>query len=352
MPQRLSIFPMSKIRPLKEKKATRGVSTRAGIERIFRMVSMLQNASESGRKISCSTLQDEFDVDRATVLRDITFIRDRLRMDLEWDPREGTYVIEENSKFLPPMELKDKDYLLLSFFQQCLLPYESTELGQEMLASFERMFGIFTGTKNWDSWSKTVHFRFAEKPPSTTKELKIFNILHRAINERKVVEFDYKSPKNPGPKAKSIEPHLMVMHHGRFYFFGTDTKTRRLTPFTFSRVGNIKATAVKFTQEPEKHPSELLKFSFGSVISNDAPEDVVLEFEPEVVERLKESTWQPGQKLEDLAGGRARLTLRLNSMLEIQPWILGWGPKVKVIAPATLVESIATSTRKMAAQYA
>jgi predicted DNA-binding transcriptional regulator YafY len=79
---------------------------------------------------------------------------------------------------------------------------------------------------------------------------------------------------------------------------------------------------------------------------------VVLEFEAEVVERLKESVWHPNQKLEDLAGGRTRLTLRLNSTLEIQPWILGWGPKVKVLAPAALAESIATSARKMAAQYA
>jgi hypothetical protein len=150
-------------------KKIRGVSTRAGIERIFRMVSLLQNASESGQKITCRTFEDEFGVDRATILRDIAFIRDRLEMDLEWDAREGTYVIEENSKFLPPMELKDKDYLLLSFFQQCLLAYESTELGQEMLASFERMFGIFTGSKNWDAWSKTVHFRFADKPASTTR---------------------------------------------------------------------------------------------------------------------------------------------------------------------------------------
>jgi len=333
-------------------KNIRGVSTRAGIERIFRMVSLLQNASESGKKITCSTMQEEFQVDRATILRDIAFIRDRLEMDMDWDAREGTYVIEENSKFLPPMELQDKDYLLLSFFQQCLLAYESTELGQEMLASFERMFGIFTGSKNWDDWSKTVHFRFADKPPTTTRELKVFNILHRAVRDKKVVEFDYKSPKNAAPKHKAIAPHLMVMHHGRWYFYGTDTATRRLTPFAFVRVSNLKATSQKFTGEPTKHPRELLKFSFGSVISTDAPEDVVLEFDAEVVERLKESMWHPNQKLEDLAGGRARLTLRLSSTLEIQPWILGWGPKVKVLAPASLVESISTSARKMADHYA
>jgi proteasome accessory factor B len=334
----------NRTRKSEAEKPIRGVSTRAGIERIFRMVSLLQNASESGKKITCSTMQEEFQVDRATILRDIAFIRDRLEMDMDWDAREGTYVIEENSKFLPPMELQEKDYLLLSFLQQCLLAYESTELGQEMLASFERMFGIFTGSRNWDNWSKTVHFRFADKPPTTTRELKVFNILDRAVRDKKVVEFDYKSPKNAPPKHKAIQPHLMVMNHGRWYFYGTDTATRRLTPLAFVRVSNLKATSQKFTEEPAKHPRDLIKYSFGSVISTDAPE--------EVVERLKESVWHPNQKLEDLAGGRARLTLRLSSTLEIQPWILGWGPKVKVLAPESLVESISTSARKMADHYA
>jgi len=35
-------------------------------------------------------------VDRATALRDIRVICDRLEMDMYWDAREGTYVIEQN----------------------------------------------------------------------------------------------------------------------------------------------------------------------------------------------------------------------------------------------------------------
>ena len=71
-----------------------------------------------------------------------------------------------------------------------------------------------------------------------------------------------------------------------------------------------------------------------------------------VVERLQESIWHPNQKLEDLKNGRARLTMSLSSTLEIQSWILSWGPKATVIAPASLAESIAASAREMAKQYA
>jgi proteasome accessory factor B len=255
------------------------------------------------------------------------------------------------------MELEDRDYLVLSFFQQCLAPFASSELGRHMLASFERMFGILTGTKSWNNWTNNVLFRFADKPPtgssgSEAKELKIFNLLHRAIRDRRVVEFQYKSPANAAPKAKSIEPHLMAMNHGRWYFYGTDSRTRHLTPFAFARVSDMKITGQKFTAEPAQHPRDLLRHSFGSVVSTDAPREIVLEFEKPVVARVKESLWHPRQTAQELPGGRLRLVLPLNSTLEIAPWILSWGPYVKVLEPADLRESIADTARRMVANYA
>lgn len=333
-----------------------GKNTRTGIERIFRMVAFLQNETKNDGKVNCTDLQREFEVDRATVLRDLRFIQDRLEMDVEWDASAKTYVVNSNSQFLPPMELEDRDYLVLSFFQQCLAPFSGSELGRHMLASFERMFGILTGTKSWNNWSTNVLFRFADKPPTSSgsaeaRELKLFNLLHRAIRDRRVVEFQYKSPANSSPKTKSIEPHLMAMNHGRWYFYGTDTRTRKLTPFAFARASGMKITQEKFTTEPEQHPRELLRYSFGSVIGTGAVFDVVLEFEPKVVQRVRETVWHPRQSLQELPGGRLRLVLPLNSTLEVAPWILSWGPYVKVVEPPELRESIVDSARRMLENY-
>jgi predicted DNA-binding transcriptional regulator YafY len=94
-----------------------------------------------------------------------------------------------------------------------------------------------------------------------------------------------------------------------------------------------------------------LKHSFGIVVSNEKPEDVVLEFDAKVGERVKETLWHADQRIEVLPGGGVRLVLPLNSTLEIAPWILSWGPYVTVIEPAGLRESIADTARRMAANY-
>ena len=137
----------------------------------------------------------------------------------------------------------------------------------------------------------------------------------------------------------------------RWYFYATDSKTRKLAAFAFARVSGMKITAEKFNADPPTHPRDLLRHSFGIVVNNDKAEDVVLEFDAKVVQRVKETVWHPEQRIEDLPGGRLRLVLPLNSTLEVSPWILGWGPYVKVVAPVSLKESIADSVRRMAANY-
>jgi predicted DNA-binding transcriptional regulator YafY len=331
------------------KKSTKSNSSgaRMRLERIFKLVGLIQNANAAQRKINVTTLKTELEVDRATVMRDLDFLR-MMGVGVAYNYSSETYELEDGQGFLPAMDLKAKDYLLLEFIQQCLAQYAQTQLGQEMMETYQRLFGIFVGKSDWNKWSKSVLFRLGAAPTRATMEIKIFNLLHRAIHEKRLVSFTYKSPKNSRPREKIVEPHLMTMNEGRWYLYGTDNKNRHLTPFAFPRISDIQITKEKFQSDPPKHPRHLLQHSFGAVISSDPPFDIVIEFESAVVERLKESTWHPRQKLEDLPDGRARLTLPLNSTLEVKPWILSWGPYARVTAPDTLAAEITETIRHMA----
>lgn len=325
--------------------------SRRRIERLFKTVGLIANANARGGKINVSNLMEELEADRSTVMRDLEFLRD-MEIELDYDPVGHTYVMSNGGQYIPAMELGDKDYLLLEFIQQCLAQYSKTELGQEMLGTFKRLFGIFTGNANWNKWSKSVVFRVGQTPARASIELKIFHLLHRAINGKRVVTFSYKSPKNAKPRQKTVEPHLMIMNEGRWYLYGTDAKTRRLTPFAFPRISDLSLTAEKFTTEPPRHPRELLRHSFGCVIGTEAPSDVVVEFEPEVAERIKETVWHPDQTLRDLPGGGLRLSMPLNSTLEVKPWILSWGPYARTTAPTPLAAELSETVARMHSRLA
>lgn len=332
----------------KPAKRHREVSTRAQVERLFGIAAMIQN----DERVTVGKIAKHFEVDPRTVLRDITFLRDRLGVGIEFDREAGSYILDSKFTHIPPLELNDTDFLLLSYLHQCIAPQAGTDIGKIMIRSFKRMFGLLTGSRKWQEFARTVLFRFDISSGCTAdKEVKVFNLLHRAIKANNEVTFAYKSPKKP-TVMKTVEPCLLTMYRGRWYLYGVDTTKGAIVSFAFARIEDVKTTGKKFTPDEVTHnPQEFLRYSFGVAISSDPPVNVILEFEKEVVQRLKESVWHAEQRLSDLPDGRARLVLPLSTMLEIRPWILSWGPYVKVVEPAGLAADIADSGKRIAARY-
>jgi len=326
----------------------REVSTRAQIERLWGIVAMIQN----GESVTGPKLAERFEVDIRTIRRDIAFLRDRMRIEINFDPESKTFLLDTEFTHIPPLQLGDMDFLLLSYLQQCLSPYVETDIGRTMNRAFERLFGLLTGTNKWQEFCRTVHFRFPMRSSrSTHREVKIFNIFYRAIRQSKEVRFSYQPQRKPST-LRTVEPCLISMHHGRWYLYALDPETRGIVLFAFARIENPQATGRTFVPGPATHdPRSLLRQSFGVAISTDPPADVVLEFEADVVQRLKENEWHPCQKLEDLPGGRARLSMPLSTTVELRPWILSWGPYVKVVSPSELAGKISDTVRRMAERY-
>ena len=78
---------------------------------------------------------------------------------------------------------------------------------------------------------------------------------------------------------------------------------------------------------------------------------MTIDFSAAVAARIRESYWHPSQQLEDLPGGGVQLRVSLPSLLEITPWVRGWGPEAIVVGPPELREEIATSMAAAAANY-
>ena len=80
-------------------------------------------------------------------------------------------------------------------------------------------------------------------------------------------------------------------------------------------------------------------------------DQVTIDFAASVASRIRESYWHPSQQLEPLDNGGVRLRVSLPSLLEITPWVRGWGPEAVVIEPPELREEIASSMAAAAANY-
>jgi predicted DNA-binding transcriptional regulator YafY len=276
-----------------------------------------------------------------------------MEVEIVYDQNKRGYKIKGKVQHFPMLKLEERDLLTLHFLRQCLAPYDGTDIGRSMIESFNRAFGLLTGTTNWKNWENTVWFRFDGKPEIAKGDVALFNLLFKAIKNREVVKFDYCPPSKKNCEGRSVEPLFVFMRNGRWFLHAVNHGTDEQRNFVFARITKAKLTGETFPVR-EINPGKTFRYSFGVVSGEERPQtNVVLDFVPSVAIRIRETLWHPEQVIKDFAGGGVRLTLPIaeNSYLELKPWLLSWGATVSVVAPESLKEELKESVAAMAAGY-
>ena len=340
----------------KLRKSIGGNTSRDHIHRIFVIFSELQNL----RFPTLGKLARLCEVDRRTIQRDIDQMNGLLgsfddahsENEILFDHARGGYKLLRELSHFPIVHIEDRDLLTLHFLRQCLEPYRETGIGRSMIDSFNHTFGILTGTTDWKKWERAVHFRFEGKPEIGKEDVRLFEILHRAIREHLRVSLDYK-PVKESKVTRLVEPQFLFMRNGSWYLHAVKARTDERRTLKFARITNAHLTGESFPASVAD-PKERFQYSFGVVPSCQKPrQPVVIEFNESAGQRAAETLWHPQQKVSHLAGGRVRLELPFAepTFLELHPWILSWGASAKVISPRDLRDTIAEKARSLAASY-
>jgi len=105
---------------------------------------------------------------------------------------------------------------------------------------------------------------------------------------------------------------------------------------------------------PQKYQSLEVMRDAWSVIGGEAKEEVELRFHPDVAERIQETKWHSLEELpfpDPEKPGWLRWKTIVPNVLDMRPWIKGWGAKVEVLKPDELREELTNEAREMARLY-
>jgi predicted DNA-binding transcriptional regulator YafY len=69
-------------------------------------------------------------------------------------------------------------------------------------------------------------------------------------------------------------------------------------------------------------------------------ERIVLRFSGRAAQLVRERNWHSSQQIQELADSNLELSLTLNSLEEIVPWILSWGKDCEVVSPTRLRKEV------------
>lgn len=181
----------------------------------------------------------------------------------------------------------------------------------------------------------------------------IFEQIALAWTTQRQVAMQYQSLQSHEIKDWLLEPYFIEMTGvgDSSYVIGHAIREGKegIITFKLDRIKKAELTGNSFEVPPDLDIDRQLASSWGVVWGEDI--DVELKFSPNVTRRVKESVWHPSQTITDLPDGSCLLKLCIGSLMEITPWIRGWGADVEVISPEELRERFCIWAKQLYGVY-
>lgn len=170
-----------------------------------------------------------------------------------------------------------------------------------------------------------------------------------ALVHDQVVEGRYR--KASGVESRYVlHPYTLATFRQGLYLFAYDVEAAQVKTFAVERfVELVRRRRERFTMPHGWRPEAHIANAFG--IIGGAAEQVAIAFDPAIASYLEERVWHPTQTFRTLPDGRLELRMRVAPTVELETWILGFGPDAQVLEPSSLSRRIGDLLRRAAARY-
>lgn len=298
----------------------------------------IHQAIQAGGYPNATRLANELEVSTKSVYRDLDFMRDRLQLPLEFDPRRNGYFYTQEVSSFPTLQITEGELFALLVAEKALQQYRGTNFEKPLLSAFKKMAASLPDTisLNLSDWEKTISFRTSAEP---ILNLQHFDALAKATVRRQQLKLTYRKPGRREAEDRVIDPYHLANVNGEWFLFAFDHLRKAIRTFVPARILAVEPTGKIFSR-PEKFSLERqLRDSFG-VHSGQQEHEIVIRFNASVADFIREKKWHASQQLRELKDGGVELTLKLSGLLEVQRWVLSWGGNARVVKPAELISMI------------
>lgn len=309
----------------------------------------IHEALQDGHLTNCSKLARLLEVSTKTISRDLEFMRDQLGLPVEYDPAIYSWRYTYPVKNFPTVQVSEGELLALLVAQKALEQYRGTPYHQQLSHAFDKLSSSLKDQVSFSPAGSLSSVSFHRQGLSKA-DLKVFEHLSRAVLEGREVEFSYRKPQSAEPESRRVEPYHLANRENAWYLLGFDRARGAMRTFAVSRVQQVTLGHRKFERPADFSPEKYYAKSFGAFVGA-GDHRVVIRFKPEAASEVRERFWHESQEAKDMPHGGLELSMHLDSLDEIQRWVLGWGDEAEVIAPAELRARVQGAAKAIAKLY-
>ena len=323
-------------------KVAESLHSRAPFERMMR----IHESIKDGKFPNCNQIAREFEVSTRTIKRDVDFMKFRLNLPIEYDTRRYGFYYTERVEHFPGIPVTEAEMFAMLVAHKAIAQYHGTPFQKPLLTAFQKLAGQLDRSARFTLGSLDEALSFRPLAPEDT-DVKTFDVLSRAVQQRVAVRFQYKKLGARKPERRHVHPHHLACIENVWYVFAHDVDRRAMRTFVLTRLSEPALTGKKFAPQKDFKADEYLKGSF-SVFKGGDDYEVAIEFDAWATDLIRGRKWHASQQFIELPDGCSRLTMRLNNIEEMERWVLSWGIHARAVRPRALAARI----RKIAVQLA
>ena len=211
--------------------------TRRPIQRMYEIHSKIRK----GTLPNCSTLAKSLGVDRKTIQRDISFMRDELGLPLVYCDDLHGYRYDGDVSDFPVFEVSEEELATLFFTRNALLGIRDTRLAEALSAAFGKITRGMLGRVEF-TWHDLEEAFSRKAVGQDRKLLRCFGQVAKAVLGQQEIGFHYRKLEANAAEHRRVRPLHLGEVEGGWYLIAHDVGRGALRTFALPRISRVHVT--------------------------------------------------------------------------------------------------------------
>ena len=306
-----------------------------------KLVCLLQRMAEPGG-IPAEDAVDEFDLDDRTLRRYLADLRG-IQVPVIDEGRGSERTLSLRPSFgRKGVQMSLLELVSLHFGRTLFDFLEGTGFAEDMDDALERISawsgGADAGSAELVDDMDRKFMAVPEHAKDHTQDADILDDILTALLRQNPVEALYARVGGP-VRTYRLHPYTLAHWKQGLYLFALDTDEGRVKTYAVDRFRAFsRARGETFSYPEEYDPQSLVADCFG--IIGGQITDIRLAFTRQIAPYVRERIWHRSQRVEPQGDGSIELTMRVGISPELEAWLLGFGPNLRVLEPEHLRDRI------------
>jgi len=323
------------------------------LERVYR----IHRHFSRGRPVPARRLQEELEVSRATLMRDIQYMRDFLEAPIVYRRETPSGYLYDGAagRFeLPGFWLSEVELWGLLAASDILEDLQQGILAPGLEPIRRRLHELLA---RHGGDPRQVAGRVALQPLGARPgEPGVFRRVAEGVMKRRRLRIDYHARYNDQVViGREVDPLRLLFHRDNWYLLAWCRQSGGYRVFACDRIRAVELLRGRARSVPAEDVDVMLEQGFGIFPATQPgarEQTAVLRFTPSRARWVRDETWHARQAGAALPDGGWELRVPYTEPTELILEILRHGAEVEVVAPAALRQAIARELRRAAERYA